>query len=231
MRLSRIRAAVAGVALSKRVAVSRLCRTLLATVVALGVAVPSASALPDKKLEDLLGDLWVTVFETPNPENLFNPSAEDADPCVDLGGVIAPFGPLVITEITCTVKPGTKIFVIAWTIECSTTELKDPEASEEDLRECAHEMADNAGFGNATVTLDGEPVPLREVETGPRTYVLPADNVFGEQDPARLSGQLVGVGSVALLHPLTPGTHTTTIDLEGDGNIDNRTTIRVEPRT
>ncbi|MDI3291773.1 hypothetical protein [Polyangium sp. 15x6] len=225
MRLSRIRAAAPGVAFSRRVATSMLCRGLLAAAIALGLATPSASALPDKKLEELLGSLWRTVLETPLPENPLT----GGDPCVDLGGVTAPIAPLGTPELTCTVKPGTKLFVLAITVECSATELGDPEATEEELLACAEEMAAAAGFGPQVVTVDGQTVSLRVIETGPVDYALPADNILGETDPDLLSGQFVALGLGTRLPPLPPGEHEITIDTDGDGDIDNTTTIIVEP--
>lgn len=225
MRSSRIRAAAPGVAFFNRVTVSGLCRGLLAAAVASFVAAPAASALPAKKLEELLGSLWRTVLETPTPENPF----AGGDPCIDLGGVIAPFGPLGTPEITCTVKPGTKIFVLAVAVECSATELGDPEATEEELLACAQEMAADVGFGTPVVTVDGAIVSVDAIETGPVDYVLPADNILGETDPDLLSGQFVALGLGTLLHPLPPGEHEITIDTDGDGDIENTTTIIVDP--
>ncbi|MDC3989281.1 hypothetical protein [Polyangium jinanense] len=126
-------------------------------------------------------------------------------------------------------KPGTKIFVLGVTVECSATELGDPEATEEELRACAEEMAAQLGFGTPVVTVDGETVSLRAIETGPVEYVLPADNILGETDPALLSGQFVALGFATLLHPLPPGEHEIMIDFDGDGDIDNTTTIIVDP--
>ncbi|MDI1452135.1 hypothetical protein QHF85_49280 [Polyangium sp. 6x1] len=224
--MSRVCAAALGVAVSKQ-AVSRFCR-LLAAGVALGVAAPSASAQSDKKLQDLLGEMWVTIVETPFDENLFNPDAVGANPCIDLGGVMVAFEPLPPieppepSELTCTVNTGTKIFVLGATFECSTSELGD-DATEEDLRTCAEE---NDVASAPVVTLDGEPVQLTEVTTDPVSYELPPSNIFGTDT---LSGQLVAHGWVALLHPMTPGEHVITIDFEGDGILENRTTIIVEP--
>jgi hypothetical protein len=60
------------------------------------------------------------------------------------------------------------------------------------------------------VTLDGRCVPIAEAETPLLNVVLPADNLFGL--PAGTSGLSVAHGCVALLHPLTPSTHTIEID-------------------
>jgi hypothetical protein len=75
-----------------------------------------------------------------------------------------------------------------------------------------------------TVFLDGRSVPITEVETPAFNVVLPANNIFG--DPAGTEGVSVAHGWVALLHPLTPGTHFIVIG----GNVpENTTTIKVAP--
>jgi hypothetical protein len=76
-----------------------------------------------------------------------------------------------------------------------------------------------------TVTVDGKSVPVAEVETPLLNIVLPADNLFGQ--PAGTQGLSVGHGWVALLHPLTPGTHTIVIDTDEAPPI--TTTIVVKP--
>ena len=58
-----------------------------------------------------------------------------------------------------------------------------------------------------SVTVDGKPVPVTEVETPLLNIVLPADNIFG-LDASGTKGQSVAHGWVTLLDPLTPGTHT-----------------------
>jgi hypothetical protein len=75
-----------------------------------------------------------------------------------------------------------------------------------------------------SVTVDGRSAPVTEVETRLLHIVLPADNIFGL--PAGTTCLSVGHGWVALLHPLTPGTHTIVID----GSVPFiTTTIIVEP--
>ena len=204
---------------------SRLCRVLLIAIVALGVAAPSAGAVPDKKLGDYLGAMWETVLETPNSQSTL--------PCVDLGGVVAP---LSVTggDIECTVKPGTKIFVAAWSVECSTFEAPPFFGSNErELRACADLI--NTGV-TVEAALDGVPVNLTRVTSGLLRIALPQDNILGVPGPQ--TGLSFADGFVALLHPLTPGTHTITLRTEfpkgnvlfPDGNvIANTTTIIVQP--
>jgi hypothetical protein len=102
---------------------------------------------------------------------------------------------------SCTVRPGTKIFVAAFSVECSTFEGNGNTDGE--LRLCARQMDVQVA---PTVTLDGNSVPVSEVETRLLNIVLPRDNLFGL--PAGTQGLSVAHGWVALLHPLTPGTHT-----------------------
>jgi hypothetical protein len=97
--------------------VSRLARTLLLAAVTFCLVASSASAAPPSRLGGTLGDLWTTVLQTPTPQNPF----AGGDTCVALAGkIVAPFGPSGAES--CTVKSGTKIFVAAWTTECSTFE-------------------------------------------------------------------------------------------------------------
>ena len=98
---------------------SRLPRALLLAVFALVVAAPSAAAVPQRDLNSvLLGDLWETVLETPTAERS---PVRGRRSCVDLGPVVAPIGPF-LPSFECTVKPSQKIFVAAWSSECSTFE-------------------------------------------------------------------------------------------------------------
>ena len=197
----------------------RLSRVLLAVVDATAVIAPSAAADQDKKLSATLGELWTTVLEAPAATNPFT----GGDPCIDLGGrVVAPFagGP----EFTCTVEPGTKLFVVGFSTECSTVEPPPFHGTDEaSLRQCARDA--DAAIGTPTVTLDGSPVALTETETGLLNLVLPAGNIFDL--PAGTEGQSVAHGWVALLHPLPPGSHVIRIELRGTQV--NTTTIQVQP--
>ena len=76
-----------------------------------------------------------------------------------------------------------------------------------------------------SVTVDGKSVQVTEAETRLLHIVLPANNIFGL--PAGATGLSVGHGWIALLHPLTPGTHTIIIHLTGAPDI--TTTIIVQP--
>jgi hypothetical protein len=196
--------------------VSRFANAVLLAALTLGLATPSASAVPAKNLSANLGALWTTVFETPSAQNPFGAGGA-AFACLDLGGIVAPFGPSRVES--CTVKPGTKIFVAASSFECSSFEGQG--SIEAVLRTCARESDVQVA---PTVSVDGESVPVTEVETRLLNIVLPADNIFGQ--PAGTQGLSVGHGWVVLLRPLTPGTHAIVIRT-GASTI--TTTITVQP--
>ena len=164
------------------------------------VAAPAASAAPaPTKLDAGLTALWTTVLQTPSAQNSFGTGGA-AFACWNLGGgTVAPFGPSSVPS--CTVKPGTKIFVAAASVECST--LEGNGTTEAELRACAEQSDVQTA---PSVTVDGQPVPVKEAETPLMNIVLPAGNIFGL--PAGTTGLSVGHGWVAHLNPLTPGTHT-----------------------
>jgi hypothetical protein len=198
--------------------VSRFVRILLLAAVTLCVAAPAASAVPSKKLDANLAALWTTVLETPSAQNPFG-TGGPAFACIDLGRrTVAPFAPVSVES--CTVKPGTKIFVAAASFECSTFEGNG--TTEAALRKCARQADVQVA---PRVTVDGKSVRVVEVETRLLKIVLPVDNLFGL--PAGTRGLSVGHGWVTLLHPLTPGTHTIVIQKRGTPPI--TTTIVVKP--
>jgi hypothetical protein len=173
----------------------RLARALLLAAVTFCLVAPSASAAP-ANLGKTLGNLWTTVLETPTADNPFGGGGPQ---CVVLGGhTVAPFGG---GSFTCTVKAGTRIFIAAWTTECSTFERNG--TTEAALRACA--VGADEGV-TATVTIDGVSVPLSSVETGLLTIHLPQDNIFGLKGAER-NGLSVAHGFVYLTDALTPGTY------------------------
>ena len=202
---------------SKGVAVSRLTRILLLAAFTLVASAPAVSA-QSNKLESTLTEMWTTVLELPTPDNPFG-GGGSASACIDLGGTLAPFagGP----EFSCTVKPGTKLFIIGYSAECSSWEGQGDE--EAVLRECAHDQVATAvGEDGPVVTVDGKVLPLQPIDTPfMQDIVLPADNLFGL--PAGEPGVSVGFGWVARVNPLPPGTHTIT------DNSSFTTTIIVQP--
>jgi hypothetical protein len=189
------------------VVVSRLAAVLPLVAVTLGLVAPTANAVPEKKLDDNLVALWTTVLQAPSAQNPFG-SGGPASACLNIGGTIAPFGPSGAES--CTVTPGTKIFVAASAVECSTFESNG--TTETELRNCARQ----ADVGVApSVTVDGQSLPVSEVETPLLNIVLPEHNIFDDPpgtQPAGTTGLSVGHGWAVLLHPLAPGTHTIVID-------------------
>jgi hypothetical protein len=184
---------------------SRLARLLLVAAAIACLAIPSASAAPNNRLGGSLGDLWTTVLQTPTPDNPFT----GGDPCVYLGDTLAPFGPNGAPS--CTVARNTKIFVVGWTTECSTFEG----TAKADLTSCADTF--DQGLDTPTVTVDGQPVPVTEVDTGLLAIHLPKDNIFEKTGSGR-NGFSAAHGWVTLLAPLAPGTHTIEIHVTGTYN-------------
>jgi hypothetical protein len=181
------------------VGVLRLVAVPLLAVAAFGMAAPAASAAPPAKFSADLAALWTTVLETPSAHNSFGTGGAAFD-CWKLGrSTVAPFGPGGVPS--CTVKPGTKIFVTESSFECSTIEGNG--TTEAELRTCAEQSDAQTA---PSITVDGHAVAVRAVETKLMKIVLPAKNIFGL--PARTTGESVGHGWIAVLHPLTPGTHT-----------------------
>jgi hypothetical protein len=177
---------------------NRVVRCLLIAVVAFCLVAPSASA--QTSLGGTLGNLWTTVLETPTPDNVFGGGGPQ---CVVVGdNIVAPFGG---GSFTCTVKAGTRIYIAGFTTECSTFagDCGGPGSNPAQLRAAA-EAAD-AGI-TATVTINGERVPLSSVETGLLTIHLPQDNIFGATGAER-NGLSVAHGFVYLTDPLAPGTY------------------------
>jgi hypothetical protein len=204
-------------------------RALIVVAAILGIVfaqVAPASATTTKKLESNLAALWTTVLETSAPQ------FPVLGPCWDLGhNTVAPF--FGGTDFSCTIKPGTKLFVVGFSTECSTfdadcdgdPDFGDCDATPDNLLDCARLRDSNK---KPKVTLDGTDVPLTEVETPALKIDLPEDNVFDTpaSDTPGGPGLSVAHGFVALLHPLTQGTHTIMIT----GNFPtNTTTIVVTP--
>ena len=205
-----------GVDMSRLVSIFRLVVLPLLAVVTLGLAAPAASAAPATKLNANLAALWTAVLQTPSAQNSFGTGGA-AYECWNLGGTVAPFGPSGVPS--CTVKSGTKIFVAASSFECSTFEGNG--TTEAELQACAEQHDVQTA---PSVTVDDRSVPVTEAETGLLNIVLPADNIFGLS--AGEPGLSFGHGWVALLNPLTPGTHTIII-VSGPTTI--TTTITVTP--
>lgn len=192
---------------------SRFSQLVVLVAVTLVVATPAAGAASATILDDDLATLWTTVLQTPSGQNPFG-SGGQAHACIDLGGnTVAPFAPNGVKS--CTVAPGTTIFVAASSVECSTFE-GTPQSM---LRNCARKGDVKAA---PSVTVDGAPVPVTEAETGLLSIVLSDKNIFGL--PAGTEGYSYGHGWVTLLSPLSSGAHTIVITI---GSTVITTTIKV----
>lgn len=210
-----------------------ITRALIVLVAILGIVFTQgapASATPTKKLPSILGASWTKVLQTPADESPYGSGLLPESGCVDLGGTLAPGWPFPYTgPRSCTVKPGTKIFVAASSFECSTIPGDDggPGLTEDKLRTCARNLNLTISPTAPKVTLDGRPVTITAVETSALHPVLPTDNIFGAPAGTYLS---VAHGWVALLNPLTPGTHEIKIVINNGTVVPpNTTTIVVKP--
>jgi len=183
---------------------SRITRVLLLAAIACCVAPRGVSAAPTKKQDDILAATWRTVLESPDAENPFGAGGQ-AFACIDLGHTVAPLAPSGVES--CTLTPGTALFVIGSSVECSSFEGQG--TTDAELRQCARQ-SDAAQAPNPTATFDGTALPLTEVETPLVSATAPAGNIFGV--PPGTEGEFVAHGWVALLNPLTPGQHEVTID-------------------
>jgi hypothetical protein len=207
--------------------VSRLARILLLAALTLCAAAPAANAAPTTDLGETLGKLWTTVLETPSPQNPFG-TGGPAFACWDLNGTAAPFGPNGVKS--CTVTPDTPIFVAASTHECSSFPDDHGIASDKVFGTTEPELRLCASYYDVqvapTVTVDGNSVPVTQVETQPLSIALPQDNIFGVQSPTERHGLSVAHGWVTLLQPLTLGKHTIVINRNTFPTI--TTTIKVK---
>jgi len=201
--------------------VTRALIVLVATLAIVSAQVAPASATTSKKLISDLAAMWTTLLETPSAQNPFGTGGA-AFACIDIGGrTVAPFAGGA--EFSCTVKPGTKIFVAGFSWECSSFPGDHPNSgtTEPELRQCAR---DNDLQVAPTVNVDGKSVKVTPVETPELKIVMPEDPIFAV--PAGTEGRSVAHGWVALLNPLAPGTHTIEI---GGSSPANTTTIVVTP--
>jgi hypothetical protein len=161
-----------------------------------------ASGVASTGLDADLATLWTKVLETPSAQASFGAGGQ-AYACWNLGdGTVAPLAPTRVNS--CTVVPGTSIFVAASSVECSTLE-GTPRGR---LHDCAVQSDVQVV---PPVTVDGAPVPVTQAEVGLLNIALPADNLF--KLPAGRQGYSYGHGWVRLVSPLSSGTHKIVITL------------------
>ena len=148
-------------------------------------------------------------------------------------GEIGFAGPMGRT-VTCTVKPGTPIFVFGFGSACSNVELPTPYGAEGEAaqRACAREHTQEEVLA-VHVTVDGgAPVDIRsdrfEVTSPQMTAVLPEDNPYDK--PADTTAHFVADIYAAAIRGLTPGRHTVVLDIATVfGPVGGTTIIDVAP--
>jgi hypothetical protein len=211
---------------------------VLAAAVAL-IAVPVAAAKPPGGAVispahsagglsggELLGQFWAVQLE--NPADAF------LGGCFSLGkgGKVAVPAPDENFAASCTVKPGTPVYIAPGS-ECS--DVEEPPffgADEAEQRECAIAF-DREFFTAATVSVDGaEPIDFRkrrfEAVSPQVTVELAPDNFLGV--PAQ-TATFVAHAWAFLVRGLTPGEHVISVVVEAvDGVVtEARITIDVLP--
>lgn len=197
---------------------ARLARALVIAAVALGIAAPAASAASQHQLAKDLNGMWAFVMQTPVPQN---PFTSTNNRCVHLAPqLLAPmqaFAPPGVSS-TCTVKPGTRVFISELSAECSTAEAPPFHGNNPvQLRECVRSvlLGPVGNFFTHRVTVDDKDVPLTFVTAPPQQVNLPADNVLGPPTPPAQEATSVAAGWLAVLHPMRPGTHQIVIHFGG----------------
>jgi hypothetical protein len=175
-----------------------------------GELVPASGRLAGFTGGQLIGEEVRQILELPPDDN---PFLGNGDSCFATGRrnkVLIAWAREAAP--TCTVKPGTPIFVLSYFWECSNKEEGTSFGGETEAgqRECALEQLRNTGvFDAILVSIDGrEPVNIysdRYLAVSRQTTAdLPSPNLFGV--PAQET-TFVAAGWVAMIRPLPPGTH------------------------
>lgn len=110
----------------------------------------------------------------------------------------------------CHIPAGKAILFPIINAECNTI-VDYPLMTEEDLRDCANELADGINPANLQATVDGEPVEhlgLYRVESPLFTIgPLPDPNIFEVDPSVTPTADAVGDGYYVMLAPLSAGAH------------------------
>ena len=169
---------------------------------------PATARLAGLTGGELLGEELAQVLALRASEN---PYAGAGPSCFHAG----PRGKVLMVWLredgaTCTVKPGTPVFFMAYWWECSTVESGSDYGGETfaEQQACALREFQKHAPPEMFATVDGRSTRLDTptfLATSPqRTIALLPDNVFGTE---QTSATFAAVGWVGLLRPLTPGTH------------------------
>jgi hypothetical protein len=213
---------------TKEGAVRHLSSTFLAALTVALCAAPVAAAHPPHNDRgplvtptyrlggltggELLGEQLFLAHSLPPAEN---PAFGNGNPCLRLGHrgeVLAPlFGGDV--PVTCTVKPGTPVFIFGWYNSCSNVELPPSYGKNEaEQRACAR--AGDQAVQALRLTVDDEPVNIHtrrfEVFTPQRKVQLPEGNILGVP-PQKAT--FTAHGWVATVSRLSPGRHTIQVEV------------------
>lgn len=173
-----------------------------------GVLQPPQSSYRGHSPGYWLSQWWAAALSAPADED--NPAI--AGGCVIQGKVAIHYGG------DCTVRPGTSIFEMLFSTECST--LEDPPFHAENAAEA--EACGRANVGVATAAdlrVDGGPWmhlldPAFAAAMPFVTITLPENNLYGLPAGPMSFG---GYGYAALIKPLRPGRHTIDFHPEGEG--------------
>jgi hypothetical protein len=175
--------------------------------------VPASGRLAGFTGGELLGEEIRQLLEIPAADN---PLAGAGESCFATGD-----GKVLILWTrpeapTCTVKPGTPIFLFAYFNECSNTEPPPFFGGETEAgqRQCA--LAGLPALDAIFVTVDGRP-PVniysdRYLAVSPQmTAQLPEDNIL---DVPAGETTFVAAGWVGMIRPLPPGSHTIRVEVK-----------------
>jgi hypothetical protein len=217
--------------------VKRLSRTiLLAAAVALCAAPAAARSDPDRRTVQVVPAHLIhglTGGELAGQDFARAYAGNEPPTCPNLGR----HGEILLAgsgqTMTCTVKPGTPIFVFGFGNACSDI---DPEPffaiGEAAQARCARENTHESVL-DVQVTGDGDaPVDIRsdrfEVTSPQMTAVVPDGNPFGV--PAGTTAHLVSDIYAAAIRTLTPGQHTILVQANTIyGQFDGTTIVDVIP--
>ncbi|MEP6559589.1 MAG: hypothetical protein ABJD68_00735 [Nakamurella sp.] len=174
-----------------------------------GPTVVSASVHRTPTLTDLLTELWTGILTAKAEGNPFN----GGDRCNKLadGSVLAPFGGEG-PDFSCDVAVGTKVFVIAYSTECSTVEESPYYGKNEpSLRACARRAMSR--LYAPKISVDNQPALISKVRTDLIQGTLPADNLFGLPESTPIKS--TGLGWVTLIPALCAGQHVIRAQVSG----------------
>jgi hypothetical protein len=184
---------------------------------------------------ELVGQWWAQVLAIPAAQNPLLPPSPARCLALGKGNVLAMAGTTGSAPLTCTIKPGTPLFVAAGTNECSSADSEPYWAVTEKVqRECAMRFFASPTVVATWLSLDGgSPTEIHNERfqlVSPQTSVIVPAGAFWDlrAGPATF----VGVAYAATPRGrLSPGRHTLEINFVGaDGTTrTTRRTLEVVP--